>query len=60
MIGRKKKVQGKGAKGLKKACTFLKKGEAMYRGKDRSENYLFKELMPFGGKLDEGNRWIRI
>ena len=32
----------------------------MYRGKDRSENYLFKELMPFGGKLEDGNRWIRI
>lgn len=26
----------------------------MYRGKDRSENYLFKELLPFGGKLEEG------
>lgn len=35
-------------------------GEAMYRGKDREENYLFKELMPFGGKLDEDNRWLKI
>lgn len=26
----------------------------MYREKDRSENYLFKELMPFGGQLEEG------
>jgi len=32
----------------------------MYRGKDRSENYLFKELMPFGGHLEEGNRWLKI
>lgn len=32
----------------------------MYRGKDRSENYLFKELMPFGGRLEEGNRWLKI
>ena len=32
----------------------------MYRGKDRSENYLFKELMPFGGQLAEGNRWLKI
>ena len=23
----------------------------MYRGKNREENYLFKELMPFGGQL---------
>jgi len=42
-----------------KACTF-KKGEAMYRGKDREENYLFKELLPFGGQLEEGNRWLKI
>lgn len=32
----------------------------MYRGKDREENYLFKELMPFGGQLEEGNRWLKI
>lgn len=32
----------------------------MYRAKDRSENYLFEELMPFGGQLAEGNRWLKI
>ncbi len=32
----------------------------MYRGKDREERYLFAELMPFGGQLDEGNRWLKI
>lgn len=32
----------------------------MYRGKNRDENYLFKELMPFGGQLEEGNRWLKI
>lgn len=32
----------------------------MYRAKDRSENYLFRELMPFGGQLAEGNRWLKI
>lgn len=32
----------------------------MYRTKDRSEDYLFKELMPFGGQLAEGNRWLKI
>lgn len=32
----------------------------MYRVKDREEDYLFKELMPFGGPLEEGNRWLKI
>ena len=32
----------------------------MYKGKDRNTEYLFKELFPFGGKLDENNRWLRI
>jgi hypothetical protein len=53
-------VQGKWAKSLKKRAFLKGGGKAMYRGKDRSENYLFKELMPFGGQLAEGNRWLRI
>src|SRR3989338_8311595 len=32
----------------------------MYRGKERGENYLFKELMPFGGQLKKENRWLKI
>ena len=32
----------------------------MYRGKDRETGYLFEELFPFGGRLDENNRWLRI
>lgn len=32
----------------------------MYRKKDRNTQLLFKELMPFGGKLDENNRWLRL
>jgi len=32
----------------------------MYRRKDRKTIPLFPELFPFGGKLDEKNRWIRI
>jgi len=32
----------------------------MYKGKNRDGNYLFKELMPFGGQLEEGNRWLKI
>ena len=32
----------------------------MYKGKDRNTEYLFKELFPFGGKLEENNRWLKI
>jgi len=32
----------------------------MYRPKDRKTIPLFPELFPFGGKLDERNRWLRI
>jgi hypothetical protein len=32
----------------------------MYRAKDRSEEVLFKELLPFGGHLAENNRWLII
>lgn len=32
----------------------------MYKIKDRATGLLFKELLPFGGKLDENNRWLKI
>ena len=32
----------------------------MYRGKNREERYLYKELMPFGGQLERENRWLKI
>lgn len=32
----------------------------MYKNKDRETKALFKELLPFGGQLDENNRWLRI
>jgi len=32
----------------------------MYKSKDRKTIPLFPELFPFGGKLDENNRWLRI
>lgn len=32
----------------------------MYKKKERNQNYLFKELFPFGGQLEENNRWLRI
>jgi len=32
----------------------------MYRSKDHKTDYLFSELFPFGGKLNENNRWLRI
>ncbi len=51
-----KRIREKGRKSL-----HFQIGEgAMYRKKDRSEEYLFKELMPFGGQLAEGNRWLKI
>jgi len=32
----------------------------MYRAKDRKTRPLFPELFPFGGTLNENNRWLRI
>jgi hypothetical protein len=32
----------------------------MYKIKDRRSGLLFKEFLPFSGKLDEKNRWIKI
>jgi transposase, IS5 family len=32
----------------------------MYKAKDRKTQYLFEELFPFGGKLDENNRWMKL
>ena len=32
----------------------------MYKGKDKKSMELFKELMPYGGKLNENNRWIKL
>lgn len=39
----------------------LRKGKiTMYKKKPRNQNYLFKELFPFGGQLEKDNRWLRI
>jgi hypothetical protein len=32
----------------------------MYRGKDRQTMNLFSEFLPFDGKLDPDNRWLKI
>lgn len=32
----------------------------MYKRQDHETPYLFEELFSFGGKLDEGNRWLKI
>lgn len=32
----------------------------MYKSKGRKTLFLFPELFPFGGKLNESNRWLRI
>ena len=43
-----------------KTVHFAKELQPVYRPKDRRTKPLFPELFPFGGKLDEGNRWLRI
>jgi len=32
----------------------------MYRKKDKKTQELFKELMPWGEKLNENNRWLKL
>ena len=32
----------------------------MYRKKDKKTQELFKDLMPWGGKLNKNNRWLRL
>ena len=39
---------------------LLKGKNAMYKKKKRNQEYLFQELMPFGGQLDQENRWLKI
>ena len=34
--------------------------ETMYKRQDSKTPYLFKELFPFGGQLDENNRWLKV
>jgi len=43
-----------------KTLHFPKELLPVYRPKDRRTQALFPELFPFGGKLDEKNRWLRI
>jgi len=31
-----------------------------YRSKDRQTGNLFAELLPFGGKLNPDNRWMKL
>lgn len=42
-----------------KACSFAL-GFTLYKAKDRLTQPLFKELFPFGGRLDQNNRWLKI
>ena len=32
----------------------------MYKSQDRKTLHLFEELFPYGGKLDQANRWLKI
>ena len=43
-----------------KTVHFHTEIRAMYKPKDRKTQVLFPELFPFGGNLDERNRWLRI
>lgn len=43
-----------------KTLQFPKEPFPVYKSKDRKTIPLFPELFPFGGKLDERNRWLRI
>jgi len=43
-----------------KTLHFPKEPHPVYKSKDRKTIPLFPELFPFGGKLDERNRWLRI
>lgn len=55
-------MHGKWDKRQKRCALLVKKRrEPMsYKKKDRQKESLFKELMPFGGKLEMGNRWIKL
>ncbi len=53
------KMQGKRKKGSK-TLALIERKNAMYKKKNRNQEYLFKELMPFGGQLDQKNRWLKI
>lgn len=43
-----------------KSLHFSMEIRGMYKPKDRTTQILFPELFPFGGILDQRNRWLRI
>jgi len=43
-----------------KTVHFHTEIRGMYKPKDRKTQVLFPELFPFGGSLDQRNRWLRI
>ncbi len=43
-----------------KSVHFAMEIRGMYKPKDRKTQVLFPELFPFGGSLDQRNRWLRI
>jgi transposase, IS5 family len=52
-------LHGKRKQAAKIPAILLEK-KHMYKAKDRKTLCLFEELFPFGGKLDEENRWLKI
>jgi len=43
-----------------KSRAIFKKDLSMYVKKDRLTKPLFEDLFPFGGKLDENNKWLKL
>ena len=43
-----------------KSAHFAMEIRGMYKPKDRKTQVLFPELFPFGGSLDQRNRWLRV
>jgi IS5 family transposase len=56
----KVKLQGFSEKSFKNLALFERRFLIMYRSRDRRTRPLFSELFPFGGSLNEDNRWLRI
>jgi len=43
-----------------KTLHFSRSKNPMYKSQDRKTLFLFPEVFPFGGTLNENNRWLRV
>ena len=63
MLNGCKEMRGKPPKSLQfchQMCSKNGGTDRMYKKKDRETGELFSEFFPFGGRLDVGNRWLKI